>query len=298
MGSMATPQKASTRFGPRTRRLALIVGFGALAFVLTAVVGGIWSALLTVNLATSPAIPWAVAVMALLLWLMWRYLGGAGCPRSTAEARRRRLRARRTPRRVFLSAVGAGVLAIVALAGLWFVLFQLAHLSPTRALPGYSTYPLITVALVLVMASLVGAITEEAAFRGYFQGALEGTVGGVGAILITALVMAPEHALTQGFVWPTLLFYAIVDVMLGATAFLAQSILPGIVTHAIGLLAFFTLVWPADVIRQVAGHGTTELWFWIHVAQTLVFAGLAILAFIHLASIQRLASAQRRTTSE
>ena len=295
---MTPPQKAPTRFGPRARRLALIVGFGALAIVLTAVVGGIWSALLSVNLATSPAIPWAVAVMALLLWLMWRYLGGAGWPRSTAEARRRRLRARRTPRRVFLSAVGAGVLAIVALAGLWFVLFQLAHLSPTRALPGFSTYPLITVTLVLVMASLVGAVTEEAAFRGYFQGALEGTVGGVGAILITALVMAPEHALTQGFVWPTLLFYALVDVMLGATALLAQSILPGIVTHAIGLLAFFTLVWPTDVIRQIAGHGTTELWFWIHVAQTLVFAVLAILAFIYLASIQRLASAKYRTTAE
>jgi hypothetical protein len=140
---------------------------------------------------------------------------------------------------------------------------------------------------VLVMASLVGAVTEEAMFRGYFQGILEGTVGGAVAILITALVMAPEHAQTQGFVWPTLLFYLVVDVMLGATALLTKSILPGIVTHSIGLLAFFTLVWPGDVIRQVVGGGTTELWFWLHGAQTLVFAVLAILAFIHLARISR-----------
>ena len=46
------------------------------------------------------------------------------------------------------------------------------------------------------------------------------------AILITVLVIAPEHAQTQGFVWPTLLFYVVVDVMLGATTLLPQSILP------------------------------------------------------------------------
>jgi membrane protease YdiL (CAAX protease family) len=281
-----TPQTTPTRSGLLSRRFVVIVGFGALALVLTAVVGGIWTALLTVNLATSPAIPWAVAVMGLLLWLLWSYLGGAGWPRGTAEARRHSLRARRVPSRVFLWAVGAGLLAIVALAGLWIVLFQLAHL-PARALPDYSKYPFVTVALVLVMASLVGAVTEEAMFRGYFQGILEGTVGGAAAILITALVMAPEHAQTQGFVWPTLLFYLVVDVMLGATALLTKSILPGIVTHSIGLLAFFTLVWPGDVIRQVVGGGTTELWFWLHGAQTLVFAVLAILAFIHLARISR-----------
>jgi len=269
------------------RRLLLVVGFGALAFVLTAVVGGIWSVLLTINLAQSPAIPWAAGVMALLLWLLWRYLGGAGWPRGTAQARRQYLRARRLPGRVFIWAVGAGLLAIVALAGLWFVLFQLAALPPTRGLPDSSKYPLVTVALALVMASLVGAVAEEAAFRGYFQGILEGTVGGVAAILITALVMAPEHAQTQGFVWPTLLFYVVVDGMLGATAFLTQSILPGIVTHGIGLLVFFTLVWPGDVVRHVVGSGTTELWFWLHGTQTLVFAVLATLAFIYLARISR-----------
>jgi membrane protease YdiL (CAAX protease family) len=286
-GSIVTPPKTLTGSAPLARRLVLIVGFGALAFVLTAVVGGIWSALLTINLATSPAIPWAVVVMALILWLLWRYLGGAGWPRGTASARRQYLRARSVTAQVFLWSVGAGLLAIVALGGLWIVLFQLAHLPAARSLSLYSKYPVVTVALALVMASLVGAVAEEAAFRGYFQGILEGTVGGVAAILITALVMAPEHAQTQGFVWPTLLFYIVVDAMLGMTAFLTQSILPGIVTHAIGLLVFFTLIWPGDVIRQAVGGGTTELWFWLHGAQTLVFAVLAILAFIRVARISR-----------
>ncbi|MEO7000172.1 MAG: CPBP family intramembrane glutamic endopeptidase [Ktedonobacterales bacterium] len=283
---MLTSQKMPTRTRPLSHRILLVVGFGALAIVLTAVVGGIWTALLSINLAVTPAIPWAVVVMALLLWLLWRYLGGAGWPHSTAEARRQSLRARRVPGRVFLWAVVAGLLTIVALAGLWIVLFQFAHL-PGRALPDYSRYPLVTIALALVMASLVGAVTEEAAFRGYFQGILEEPVGGMAAILITALVMAPEHALTQGFIWPILLFYLVVDVMLGATAFLTQSILPGIVTHGIGLLVFFTLVWPGDVIRQVVWGGSTEQWFWLHGAQTLVFAVLATLAFIRLARISR-----------
>ena len=152
-GSMMAPQTlpktTPTRPGTFSHRLLLIVGFGILAIVLTAVVGGIWSALLTINLATSPAIPWAVVVMALLLWLLWRYLGGAGWPRTTSEARRQYLRARRVPGRIFLWAVGSGLLAIVALAGLWIVLFQLAGLSTARVLPDYSKYPPITVALAL-----------------------------------------------------------------------------------------------------------------------------------------------------
>jgi len=266
----------------RSRHPLIALWFGLMAFALTAVVGGVWTALLTVNLATSPAIPWSVAVMAALLWLVWRYLGGAGWPRRTADARRRYRRATLVPRRQFTWAVAAGLLSIVALAGLWSVLFGLAHL-PARALPDYSKYPLITVALALVMASLVNGVVEEAAFRGYLQGVLEGSIGGVAAILITMLVMAPEHALTQGFVWPTLIFYAAVDVMLGATAYLTQSIWPGIVTHSIGLFVFFTLVWPGDVIRQIVGVGDGNVWLWIHSAQTLVFAALAILAFIQLA---------------
>jgi len=266
----------------RSRLLLKALLFAVMAIVLTAVTGGIWTELLSVNLTTSPAIPWSVAVMALLLWLLWRYLGGAGWPRSTADARRGYLRARRTSGRVFAWAILAGLLSIVALAGLWVVLFQIANL-PSRALPDYSKYPLVTVALALVMASLVGAVAEEATFRGYTQGVLEGAAGGVAAILITTFVMAPEHAFTQGFVWPVLFFYFLVDVMLGATALLTQSILPGIVTHAIGLLVFFTLVWHGDALRSLVGSGDTNTWFWIHGAQTLAFAVLAILAFIQLA---------------
>ncbi len=265
---------------PRLLTLAL---WGFLALVLTVTLGGVWTVLLALNLAVSPAIPWAVAVMAVLLWLLWRYLGGAGRPRRTSVARRRLLRANRMPVKEFAWAVLAGMLAIVALAGLWPVLFQLAHL-PARSLPNFSAYPPLTVALVLGMAALSGAVAEEAAFRGYFLGQLESRVSRPAAVLIAALAIAPGHMLTQGFVWPTLVFYLCVDLMLGALAALTDSILPGIVVHSLGLLAFFTLVWPGDELRRLVGHGGADVWLRVHSAQVIVFAALALLAFVRLGS--------------
>jgi membrane protease YdiL (CAAX protease family) len=178
-----------------TSRISTVAGSAVLALGITVVTGGIWSALLLVNLATSPVLPWAVIVMGVLLWLMWQYLDGKWWPRRTSEQRRRSLRARSVPPRVFAWAVSAGIVSIVALAGFWIVLFQLVKI-PGNAVPDFSSYPALTVALVLIMASLVGAVTEEAGFRGYLQGALERECGAAGAIAITALVIAPAHALT------------------------------------------------------------------------------------------------------
>ena len=107
------------------------------------------------------------------------------------------------------------------------------------------------------------------------------------AIAISAAVMVPQHAATQGFVWPTILFYLAVDVMLGASAALTKSILPGIVTHAIGLFVFFALVWPGDRNRTLIWQHGADAWFWIHVAQAIVFASLAVALFLRLAKLGR-----------
>jgi membrane protease YdiL (CAAX protease family) len=281
-------------------RLLTIALLGVSALVLTVLAGGVWSALLIANLTTSPAIPWAVVVMSLLLWLVWQYLGGRWGPRSTSEARRRSLRANPVRGDAFAWALVAGVLSIVALTGFWIVLFQLVKM-PGNALPDFSKYSWLTVALTLGMASLVAAVAEEAGFRGYFQGALERDVGGPAAIVIAALVIAPGHALTQGFVWPTFLFYVCVDVMFGVTARLTDSILPAIVIHFIGLLIFFTLVWPNDATRRLGGPDGSDPWFWIHAGQACICGALALLAFKHLAKITqplRLKRASSEPSSE
>jgi len=267
-----------------TRRISMVAWSVILALFLTIFTQGIWSVLLITNLEINPAIPWAVIVMASLLWLIWQYLSGRWWPVSTSEARRSYLRAKPIPREVFTWAFVAGMLSIMALTGFWIVLFQLVKV-PGNALPDFSSYPMLTVVFVLVMASIVGAVTEEAGFRGYLQVVLEREVGGPAAIVIASLVIAPGHGLTQGFVWPTLLFYFFVDVMFGVTAYLAKSILPGIAVHAIGLLTFFTLVWPHDAARHLVSESGADIWLWMHVVQVFVFTPLAILAFRRLARV-------------
>jgi membrane protease YdiL (CAAX protease family) len=267
-------------------RVPAVVWTGILAFVLTVLAGAMWTVLLISNEATSPAIPWAVAVMALLLWLMWQYLGGSWRPRSTSGARRLYLRARPLSGQEFALAIMAGLLSIVALVGFWIVLHQLVKI-PARFLPNLSGYPLFTVVLVLVMSSLVSSLVEEAGFRGYFQVALERDLRGPIAIIIMSLVIAPAHALTQGFVWPILLWYFCADVMFGTMAFFTRSILPSTLVHSIGLLIFFTLVWPYDIQRRLVWDTGANTGFWINVAQTIIFSTLAILAFLWLARFTR-----------
>jgi len=180
------------------RRLFALLGWACFALALALLVGGVWSALLLANLATGAALPWSVAVMSALLWVLWRYLGGWGWPASTEAARRRRRRARPVPHELMAWALCAGVLGDVALAGAWIVLVQLGGMTG-RTLPDFSHYPLYAVALFLTMSSLVNGVTEEVAFRGYLQGELEPELGGVAAVALTALVMAPAHASSQGF---------------------------------------------------------------------------------------------------
>ena len=120
-------------------RIPAAVWSGIFAFFLTVFAGGIWTLLLISNVATSPAIPWSVVVMAFLLWLMWQYLGGKWGPRSTSQARRRYLRARPLSVEVFAWAFVAGALSIVALVGYWIVLHQLVKL-PARVLQNFSGY--------------------------------------------------------------------------------------------------------------------------------------------------------------
>src|SRR5580698_10501856 len=100
-------------------RALSIISFGLLAFAITILAGGIWSALLVANLHSSPSVPWSVPAMALMLWLMWGYLGGKGWPRRTSDARRHHLRANSRSVRTYLWSFAAGVLSVVALAGYW-----------------------------------------------------------------------------------------------------------------------------------------------------------------------------------
>jgi len=268
------------------RAVVECVWTGLFAVVFTAIISGVWSGLLIANLKTTPAVPWAIVPMALVLWAALSFLGGQwGFARSKA-ARAAYLRAGPVPGVAMAWALAAGLLWIVALSGFWIVLHALVR-TPSNPLANVSQYPPLTVFIALAMASISGGASEEAGFRGYFQGTLEKHGLGWGAIVVAALVMAPEHALTQGFVWPNVVFYLLVDFMLGALAYMTRSIRPGVVVHAVGLFIFFMLIWPHDAARPMFSAGGDHTWFWIHVGQTIVFAALSLAAFARLAPLVR-----------
>ena len=264
-------------------KLLMVVWAAVLSFLILGFGQGVWGALLIANLKTNPAIPWAVPVMATVLWLMWKYLGGSWWPPSTSEARRLYLRANRVPGQLLVWTLLAGVLSVGALAGCWIVLFQLVKMSP-NSLPDFSQYPLPTTLLVIVMASLVSPITEEAAFRGYCQVILEREFAGPAAVSFSSVLFSLAH-LTHGFFWPKLLVYFLVGAVFGVIAYLTQSSIPAIPAHVVGDLTFFTLVWPYDASRRMVWNGGADPWFWIHVAQAIVFTALAIPAFMRVAKL-------------
>jgi len=261
------------------------VPFALASLFLTLLPGGVWSGLLAANLKTGIALPWAVPAIGGLLWLGWRYAGGAGPPAATAEARRGYRRANPIPAKVWTWALAANGLALAAFCGLWIVLFQVVK-APGNATPVFTGYPAATVALVVATGAVVGAVSEEVGIRGYLQGALERRLPAPAAILVAALVLTPGHAMTQGFVWSTLLFYVLVDVAYGATAYFTNSIYPGVVAHAVGLTVFFLAIWPHDAARRLIGAGGADAWFWLHLAQAVGFGALAIAAFVRLAALR------------
>jgi membrane protease YdiL (CAAX protease family) len=185
------------------------------------------------------------------------------------------------PARTYLWSFAAGILSVVALAGYWIVLFRLVKMPP-NALPDVSSYPRMTVALMILMGSLVAPFTEEAGFRGYFQVALEREFRGSVAVAVSSLVFAFAH-FAHGILWPKLLLYFLVGIAFGSTAYLTKSTLPAIPPHMIGDLTFFTLVWPNDAARPLVLDSGADNWFWIHVAQAIVFTVLAVWAFQRLA---------------
>jgi membrane protease YdiL (CAAX protease family) len=171
-GAMRRSATQELRYMSFGKRLMSIFWSGVLAWLILIVGQQMWVALVMTNLKVSPKIPWSAAVMALVLWLMWQYLGGRWWPRGTAEARRRNLRAFPVSSRVFAWALVAGAFSIAALSGLWIVFFQISP-TPANALPDLSSYPLLTVIATVLMSSLAAPFSEEAAFRGYAQSILE-----------------------------------------------------------------------------------------------------------------------------
>jgi len=249
------------------RKVGFVLWAAIAAYAISLLLQGVWTTLLVQNLRFYPTVPWSIVPMLFVLWLAWLWLSGRGWPRSTAQSRRELLRARQAKGVEFLLAFIAGGLGVIALCGLWIVLAESIEV-PASALPDMSKYPAAVVYSLIGMGALVGAVLEEAGFRGYAQVMLQRHFCGTTAILLcSALFAVGPHPPSHGFLVPKIVFYFLVAILLAVIAQVTESILPSIAVHIFGLAVFFTLVWPHDNGRSLIWTSGASFWFWAHAAQ-------------------------------
>jgi membrane protease YdiL (CAAX protease family) len=236
-------------------------------------------------------VPWAIPVLAVYLWVFWRYLRGDGPPPSTSAKRRACLRAAPLSARVWTWALVAGGLGMVALVLGLRVANRLVSLPP-QTIPDLAGIPETTVAALLLAGAPVAGIVEESAFRGYMQGPLERTFGIVPAILVSGTVFALVHLDFTPILWP---YYVTVAFVYGLVTYFTRSILPAIVLHTAGNTYSNLDLWlhgQAEWQAQAGQAGT--IWttgpdaaFWGLAALLAVVACAAALSYRRLALLSR-----------
>ncbi len=260
-----------------------------------------WAMLVSVNTRRGSALPWAVPIMAVYLWLYWRYLvRGWGWPRSTAEMRRRESRANHLPDNVWGLALLAGMLGLGSIVLFQGVLNRFVALPQQRDLD-VSQYPILTVLLWVVMSALVAGVVEETSFRGYLQRPIERRHGPIVAILVTGGLFGFAHFSHPEVGLVLLPFYVAVAAVYGALAYFTDSTLPSMVLHAGGnLFGAFDLFTRGRSEWQLSAEPKPLIWqtgpdaaFWANLAALLIVAALAVWAYAVLAGTAR---AGRATT--
>jgi len=196
-----------------------------------------WVVMVRLNARIHPDIPWAAlaTLVWLVLYLFW--LNGAGPPARWKVARRYRLRLWRSGSNAWSRDGIAVTLSLLAMIGLLTVLWILLR-APAQP-PDLSQFPSTALLVsVFLMTPLVAGVTEEAAFRGYMQRALE-RYGSPTAIIVSAAAFALVHGV-HGLEILLLLGPGIfiAGIVYGLLAYHSGSILPGMIVHFLGDLAF------------------------------------------------------------
>ena len=283
-------------------RLPVVVR-AVVAGTLVAAVGTVpWALLVSQNVKHWPAVPWAVPPTVLYLWLFWRYVRGAGWPRSTSDARRTTCRANPLTTEVWGAALFAGIVGLVALMLFLAVVNRMVRL-PSQPTDDLKQVPVLTLALCLLTSAAVAGIVEESAFRGYMQGPIERRHGPVAAILVTGSLFGFAHFTHPEVTVVLIPYYLAVAAIYGGLAYLTNSILPSLVLHAAGnvLSAMGSFLggraeWqapssPAPLIWESGADAS----FWISCVASLIVSAAAVRAYVSLARVAR--SAPRPVTA-
>ena len=155
--------------------------------------------------------------------------------------------------------------------------------------------PLLTALALLTMQSVVAAVTEEAAFRGYMQSMVARRHGIVLAILaqgtLFGLLHAPDH---PGAVLLMLPYYVAVSAVYGGLTWAADSILPAMALHAAGDAVVLTLWWLTSTPEWRFGPAAPVLVQQSGVDGTFVATTIALLVLVAATTVSYLAVRIRR----
>jgi membrane protease YdiL (CAAX protease family) len=243
------------------------------------------------NLKLFPRIPWLLPATVVWLWLFWRWVNGAGWPRSTAGIRHRDLRAPSLPARVWrwsLLAGGLGMLSVTAFA-LLLARFASVPRDAYKLPVDLSALPPWTVISILVAISATAGVVEEVAFRGYLISPIERRHGWVVAILVSGLMFFVAHLNHAYVTLVHLPFFLAVSALHGLLVYFTRSIRPSIVLHTVADLLFIPLQYglignlKADPIWETGA----DFAFVTCLAVVLIFGLAAVPAFRRLASVVR-----------
>ena len=253
-----------------------------------------WAWLVRSNIDHLPSLPWSVIPASVYLWFFWKYVKGAGWPRSTSETRRKILRANPLSSDVWGAAIIAGVLGLITLVLFSALVNRMVKL-PQQDISELAHVPFTSLFFIILMSAAVAGVVEESAFRGYMQKAIEQRHGPVFAILVTGVVFGVMHFSHPETTLALMPFYFFVATIYGMLAYLTNSILPGIILHAAGnvfggldLLLRGQSEWQASPTPQsLIGETGADTSFWILCAGLIVTGAITIWAYITLAKTVR-----------
>jgi membrane protease YdiL (CAAX protease family) len=196
-----------------------------------------WVMLIRLNVRDRPDTPWAALATAAWLILMLAWLSGFGWPRSTSAFRQFHCRLWRPEPDAWSGENRATILGLIfAMVGLSVMYVPIGATSEPVDL---SPYPTTAIRFsVLLMGPLVAGVVEETAFRGYMQSHLE-RFGPTFAIMVTSAAFTLAH-ITHGLSYLITVApgFFLASVVYGYLALRSGSILPGMVLHFAGDLAF------------------------------------------------------------
>jgi membrane protease YdiL (CAAX protease family) len=241
------------------------------------------------------AVPLAVIAEGIFLALYLWWAAGGGPPRGTQAARATAFRRCTLSRRQWSWGIIAALFFAATIHSSIALLFRLVSFPMAAFRHGYdfSFIPSLPLKwLAVVVSAISAAICEETGFRGYMQRPIEQRHGAPIAILISSLFFLALH-LTKA--WATLGMIPIVfgaGVLLGLLAWSSESLIPGMIGHAmmdIGLFAYWWTGIAGDfTLRPIAETGLDQPFL-------MASAAFATSLFIVLLAISRLPGKTRST---